>query len=823
MRDHSVNPTAFFKKLTLIAAGVSAALSSPVYAQNAAKGGLEEVIVTATRREQNLQDVAISMTVLSQEQISNANMTNSADLAAFTPGLTTNNRFGSENASFAIRGFTMELRTTASVGVYFAEVAAPRGQNVQTSGDGAGPGTLFDLENIQVLKGPQGTLFGRNTTGGAVLMVPTKPTDTFEGSAELTTGDRGLRELKAIVNVPFGDDFKIRLSVSDKEADGHVRNVSGIGSDELSNVDYTAFRLSSLIDISDSMTNYTVLNYADSDTFGGTASLFDCSSATPAENPLVAFTGTGCNQQLADQAAAGQDGFYDAVSTVANPITAIEDIRFINKFSWAFAENYTFNSILSMSNLVTDNTSDIFGTKFTETQASLLGLPVSVAVADPRREFVPGVSIAPRDAHVTDQAGRVAELQIQGLSFDGALDWQSGLYWEDSQPNGFSGNDSAILVSCDVSTIETGDPDQYNCFDVTNGALGGVSQIRNKTVYRNKAIFAQGTYDVFDWMSITAGARYTWDDTKGFINFTRYTFVADQIQTPTVRVEQASQSSEAPTGLMEVQFRPYEDVMVYGKYVRGYRQGSVNMAADVGIQTHDKETVDTFEIGAKTSFDWIIPGRVNFALFDNDFTDMQLQGGYVSSDKGPTTAIFNAGSASIRGAEIEGFFQLAEGLILNLSYSRLLTELLEQEDNQPKVAAASGPVGGATFSPSAVVGDELPFASDVSYTVGLSYTRPMGPDLGLLNIGLNYSYIGEQRMSGTGTTPYDMLGSFDLLNGNVSWFDIMGTPLDLTVFGTNLQDDDYTTYISGTDSSLGFSSRQVGSPRTIGARLKYNF
>jgi iron complex outermembrane recepter protein len=152
---------------------------------------IEEIIVTAQRREENIQDVAISITVLDQEQISKADMTTSADIARYTPSLSANTRFGTDNATFTIRGFTQDLRTTASVGTYFAEVVAPRGQSTQTSGDGAGPGTLFDLQNIQVLKGPQGTLFGRNTTGGAILIVPQKPTGEFEGYAEFTGAQMG--------------------------------------------------------------------------------------------------------------------------------------------------------------------------------------------------------------------------------------------------------------------------------------------------------------------------------------------------------------------------------------------------------------------------------------------------------------------------------------------------------------------------------------------------------------------------------------------------------------------------------------------------------
>ena len=145
---------------------------------------IDEIIVTARRVEERLQDVPISITVLSQEYLTNNNIQSAKDIATYTPGLTTNNRYGSDNTTWTIRGFTQEQRTTSTVGTYFADVVAPRGSGATQGGDGAGPGSLFDLQNVQVLKGPQGTLFGRNSTGGAVMLVPRKPTSELEGYLE---------------------------------------------------------------------------------------------------------------------------------------------------------------------------------------------------------------------------------------------------------------------------------------------------------------------------------------------------------------------------------------------------------------------------------------------------------------------------------------------------------------------------------------------------------------------------------------------------------------------------------------------------------------
>lgn len=786
---------------------------------------LEEVIVTAQRRNESQQDVAISMTVISQDDIANANMTNTSDLAALTPSLSADTRFGAENASFSIRGFTKVLRTTASVGVYFAEVISPRGQLLQPSGDGGGPGTMFDLQNVQVLKGPQGTLFGRNTTGGAILLVPREPADELEGYVELSAGDFGLTQQQGVINLPITDQFKVRFGFDKKDRDGYLNNITDIGADSLNDVHYKAGRFSALWDITDALENYTVVNYVDSETKGQTATVFLCNenAGNALSNPILLMTFQGCQRQLENQRTTGNDGFYDVVSTVPTPISTVEDIRFINRISWQVTDNIAIKNTLAYMHLETETSTDTFGTQFTETQASLIGVGLPGAAADSRREFVPGLSVLAPDVPVTNQETRVAELQIQGASFAGRMQWQAGAYYENSLPDGFSGNNAPILISCDLATLESPDPNDFNCNDPFGGAIGGVSLPRLKTEYTNKAIYAQSSYDVFEWLSVTAGARYTWDDTDGDMQFTLYKFVGTQRQPAIFTSESESVHSEAPTGLLEVQYRPHPDVMTYIKYQRGYRQGSVNMAADAGIQKYEKEIVDTYELGAKASWDWIIPGRFNVAIFDNDFKDMQLQTGYISPTKGPTTAIFNAGSASIRGVEADAAFQLYDGLSLSLGFSKLDTELLEQEDNCAKVEASGGPVAGFTCNNSAGVGDTLPFAPDKSYTISLNYQLPLPTDFGVLSVGATQIYSGVTRILPSSVAPFDEIEPFQLLNVNLNWKDLLRLPIDLSLFATNVRDEEYVTNISGSLDSLGFVSRQLGNPRMYGARISYRF
>src|ERR1700731_1815739 len=170
---------------------------------------INEIIVTARRIEERLQDVPISITVLNQQQLEDRNVVNPQDLAAYVPSLSANTNFGSENSSFAIRGFVQDIGTAPSVGVYFGDVVAPRGgAQGSTTGEGAGPGYFFDLQNLQVLKGPQGPVFGRNTTGGAVLLVPQKPTSELGGYVEGSIGDFNLRRGQGVFNFPVNDNLR---------------------------------------------------------------------------------------------------------------------------------------------------------------------------------------------------------------------------------------------------------------------------------------------------------------------------------------------------------------------------------------------------------------------------------------------------------------------------------------------------------------------------------------------------------------------------------------------------------------------------------------
>src|SRR3984893_2828488 len=360
-----------------IAAALGLSVAVPAFSQSAqtASAGaaapsqgveLTEVIVTARRVEERLQDVPISITVFNQEQLTNRNVVNSTDLAAYTPSLSANSNFGQENSSFAIRGFVQDAGTPASVAVSFADVVALRGPTQGTqAGDGAGPGSFFDLQNVQVLKGPQGTLFGRNTTGGAVLLVPQKPTSEFGGYVEGSIGDFDMRRGQGVLNIPINDNLRVRFGIDHQGRDGYLNNTSGIGPRDFGDLYYTAMRASIVADLMPDLENYTIASYSRSNTHGDVQKLI---AAVPSSLGRFALG------QLADQAA-HHEGFYDLRQDVVEPYSKLTQWQVINTTAWHATDALTVRNIASYAQLDDKLKTALFGTAFASPPIPPLGLP----------------------------------------------------------------------------------------------------------------------------------------------------------------------------------------------------------------------------------------------------------------------------------------------------------------------------------------------------------------------------------------------------------------------------------------------------------------
>jgi iron complex outermembrane recepter protein len=851
-----------------LAIGVSMALGvglgvAPAWAQNSpassdtSSSDITAIVVTARRVEERLQDVPISITVFNQEQLSKLNITSAADLASFTPSLSVNTNFGLENGSFAIRGFVQDASTAPSVGTYFADVVVPRGPTQGTqAGDIAGVGSFFDLQNVQVLKGPQGTLFGRNTTGGAVLFVPQKPTSEFGGYGEFSAGNYGMFREQGAVNLPISDTVRFRLAVDHQKRDGYLDNISGIGPNNFNNIDYTSARASLVVDITPNLENYTIASESYSQNNGSVQKLIACNPAgyNPV-NPAVGlgnFIGVLSCGQLAAEAARGAT-FYDLESAIPDPESLINQMQFINTTTWNASDAFTLKNIVSYSQFRDFQRTALFGTNW---QTSNLPQPYpEIFFQGVPRDFS-GVFAAP-GLNTADQATYTEELRIQGSAADQRLTYQAGVYAEWSDPLGSVGNQSEQLAACtDPGTLSTCSDPIGAAFTAAAGGypvqVGVVNYTVGKTNFRDQGIYTQESYSLTDQWKLTAGVRNTWDSENNEATRIGYHFPVEPPYTGaptaactdpnTVPTCEASvnEKSHAPTWLLDVDYKPIEDLLAYAKYARGYRAGGIDSNAPQDHRTFQPEKVDNFELGLKSSFHGTVRGTFDADVFYNNFRDQQIQFGFEPSVNpvtmapapvAPTTAIINAGKSRIYGAEVDATLipfpesTALRGLRFEFNYTYLNTDILQIapiSTTDPNYVPATS---------STTAGSPLVLSPKNKYVVSADYTLPIGSNIGRITFGAGFAHTDKQLSTYDYQNPAVVaefggnLGTLppsNLLNLNASWESIFGSTVDLSLFATNVTQDHYYLFVPGLDSA-GAEFASLAEPRMYGARLRYRF
>ncbi len=811
--------------LVLIQASPAFAQAGAANAPPAAKGdagATVDVIVTARRVEERLQDVPISITVFNQQQLTNANIVNAQDLGAITPSLSSNTNFGSENSSFAIRGFVQDNGTQPSVGVYFADVVAPRGaSNNIPIGDGAGPGSFFDLQNVQVLKGPQGTLFGRNTTGGAVLLVPQKPTSRFGGYVEGSYGNFDLRRVQGVLNVPFSDTARFRIGVDRLDRQGYTNNNTGIGPKHFEGANYLSVRASLVVDLAPNLENYTIFSYTHSNTTGTDQKLVACDPT----NFVLGF-GLGCPALARQQGT----GFYTVQNTIPHPYTHMTQWQVVNTTTWRASDFITVKNIVSYAELRQAQVDMLFGTDLNLADLSpvlsaIFHAPITLPpthIDFAQTHAIPGGDTAAQST-MTD------ELQLQGRTPDEKFIGQGGVYIEESDPLAVTGSQSPVFINCT-------DSGNFQCTDNSIIGLGSINYTTNKNFFHNFGVYAQGTYSLTDKLKLTGGIRYTRDSGTADGQLITYKFPTPNTPIASCNIPQSvsencrvhySESSDAPTWLVDLEYKPMEDILGYVKYTRGYRAGGISLQAPTGFSVFKPEKVDTYEVGLKTSFRGAVSGTFDVTGFYNDFNNQQLQLNLNPTISGlsPASSVFNAGKSRIYGVEVDGTITPFKGFTVNADYTYLNTKL-------DSIAAITTPPGSPyTVTAPVHAGDELALTPKNKVSITATYTLPLEEKIGRVSISANFTHTDKQisnyvdRLFTTNASLYNLryLAARDLLNLNLNWNSIGGSPVDLAVFATNLTDQKYYSYVPGLAGSVGFETAQLGQPRMYGVRLRYSF
>ena len=792
-----------------------------------------DINVTARRTEERLSDVPISISVLSQEALTARNVVQLADLANYTPGLSVNQRFGPERATFAIRGFNQDPGTSPSVGVYFAEVPGIRVQGGSISGNTQGAGVFMDLQNVQVLKGPQGTLFGRNTTGGAILLVPNRPTDKFEGWAEGQLGNYDMRRVQAVVNIPLADTFKVRFAADRNKRDGYLRNRSGVGAKTYNDSNYLALRGTVLAELTPNLENVMLAHYSKSKTNGYAARLVSCNRniSTTVPNFNVIQAAAACDQ--IDRQTARGDSMLDVDVNTPGAYLNIEQWQIINTTTWQASDGITLKNIASYGQYRENSRISSFSdnlrisTRTPTFQAAAGATVVPLVAGTPFNLNVS--SVIPGQDGVSKFAW-TEEFQVQGKG--DSFNWVVGAYHEQNREPKIDPRRNFVSLSCT-------NYDTQQCTDPFG--IGSISESRNKYDYDSTGLFAEGTYDFTDKLALTLGARYTWDKSHAEAENSRIVRVgtANQarvctdtfrfnsgfnaagrpnaltVTSPTQCHAEFDENSSDPTWNANLTFKPTPDIMLYGRYARGYRQGGIN-TTPISVETWKPETVDSYEIGTKTTFRGAVSGYLNAAVFYNQLNDTQIAGTTTplpSSGLTSSIAIINAGKGTIKGFELDASALFFDSLRFDVGYAYLDTKITG--------VPASIPVSGGAITqitPNVVNGSGLAYAPKNRVTVTATYTLPLPEEIGDISVSGTFTHTDKQVAIATAL--FGILPSTDLLNLNLTWTGILGSGFDAGVFGTNVTNEIYPV---ATTNSVAYDNLLIGQPRIWGVRLRYNF
>lgn len=815
--------TAAALAFALAAASVGAQQTSPGEARDTASSterSVEEIIVTAQRREERAQDVPIVISAFSSERLDQLDINEPQDLYGTVPSLVVGNQGTSsrQSQSFTIRGQATAYQSSPAVQIYLDEVPLISSMALGLQG---GPGLMVDLENIQVLSGPQGTLFGRNTTGGAVLYVPRKPTNRFEGYVEGGVGNLDLVTMEGALNIPVvSDKLLVRIVGAYQSRRGYTRDL--VWNKWRDDVDWYSGRMGITFKPTDQFENYLMLFGSESSTNGagfihkgfnieGLKSI-NYGAPTPfcldPDDVIPDPYGTSMSCDVYREQTEIAKGIGPRRTRLS--LDAYSDIATwggVNTTSYELTGELTLRNIISFQRQRVNAAYDQDGTPLQQydkvSNADLPDFPIEgenfqLPVLSP--VYLNGASINEPRGH----RQLTEELQLQGNLLDDRLQFTVGAFYLKDETVG--AGQSAGVTYCPALFTGLCDPDISDDEIVTS---------------TSRALYAQGSLDLgvlssrAERLRLTAGYRYTWDDSEGLVGLA----FAD-----TVKLK-----FEAPTWTLGLDYRPINNLLVYSKVSRGYKAGGINTSAVYPeTLTFQPEELTTFEAGFKS--DWYlgdVPFRVNAAYYLSDYENIHRPTADFNPESGVAGAQILGAEAEIQGFELETSIRPLEGVHLGAMVSYTDADYKKFDFTVPANRVSLYPACNGLISAGGVADlscNPFQFTSKWIYNLYGSVDFPIPERLGELSLYLSYAHVSEQKTA-VGNEPGSMLEAHGLLNGSITWRDIGRTGIDLTVFGNNLTDELYRVSNSNVfdEGQLLSWSTLYGEPRTYGLKLKYDF
>ena len=749
-------------------------------------GAVEEIVVQARRRQEFLEDTPISVTALSQNTLRESGVQRLNDISSIVPNL----NFQSDNTGGAnnirIRGVgtsTPDIAFDPGVGVYVDGVFLSRSFGTLVD--------IVDVQQIEVLRGPQGTLFGKNTVGGAINITTVKPHEEPEAFVMIRPSNFNRVDTRAMINVPvrigwLTDKLFTRFSFATSNTPGYsfnrTRNVPLNGRNSVALLG--SFRFLPHEDVT---LDFTVTWSRDHN--NGIAQ--QC-LVVRRDFPLVAFMPPGYFENCEET---------EPFVTNAN-VSALTDIESYGTWltaTWDIGEvpilgDISVKSLTSWREQKPRVRFDVDQTRFNIVQLSSAGGSI-------------------RDGDPGFQRQIMQEGQLNGSNLDGALNYVVGVFgfWE----KGFDNRATWVLP-----------PGQGNPL-----SLDRLTDAPTNTDNWTWALFSQATYDVFDWMSLTGGIRYTQDKKElAFIQFDPNN--PDDL----FANEGGSQVFEAWTPMGSIAMTAPEDLiydtpldhlMGYFTYARGFKGGGFNGVATSRAGAgqgpafqYDPETLDNFEIGFKMiGFDQ--RATLNTSFFLGKYDDIQvtqIRDTGLDENGIPTIARVtdNAAEATIQGFEVELQTRPIDGLMFtgNVGYT---------DATYDSFPDALSDFDGETINRS---GDRFLFVPRLQTFVALQYSFAVGglegsPMEGWLTPRLEWAYQSSVQWLGP-EVPQATQRGYNLLNARLS-YDFLDDRAQVALWAQNLTDEAYFNNATAIVSTFGITTRAYAAPRTWGGELSYRF
>ena len=638
---------------------------------------------------------------------------------------------------------------------------------------------LVDIQSVDILRGPQGTLFGRNTLSGAIQFTTVKPDHDGTGFGEVTFGNYGLLNLSGAVSVSASDELAFRFTGFSSQRDGYVDNLTTAGEDEINDRDRYGFRAQALWEPTDTVSVHVIADYAELDEICcGFSVLYDNNRADQ-RSTTASILGTDTYLASRGGTVVSEDRvFEDVQATSFNPESSSEDQGISIQVDWDL-EDFTLTSITAFRNF---ESFDRIDADFTDLDA------LEDRNAAEQEQFSQELRLSFVGENLNYVVG--ANVFIQELNSNSQLDF---------------GSDTELFAEV-FSNLPVG----------TFGGVGsafpadGFAFDINEQEHESWAVFAQADYRISEALTLTAGLRYS-DEQKDLVanyfesgnelGFNLTQFAA------TLKRNNVDESiaEDQITGTIKLSWFANEDVMLYTSYSTGYKAGGTNTdRIDPSFdQTFEKETSTSIEVGVKAEFpDQGV--RLNAAIYQAAIDDQQ-----VGSFSGAGFNVQNAATADTKGLELEMLWQPSENTTVNVGYSKAIADVDEFEKGNCRIVTPFR-TGVADPGASIEINGIVRPAQTVAESFSPSFCDRSGGRLAVnpedkLIVGVRRDYVLSDSVVAYGKAEWSHVGDMQLLASNdpltlqdsYNTFNVrMGLILDeynseVTLWGRNITNEDY--------------------------------